>query len=320
MPGALLSSGPAGRAADRPSPVRRVSIGGRRRSNPGESIMALPNVPHRIGRVESGDVSIFYRAFGTRGATPIVVMHGANYFDSYDWIGVAGALAGDREVVAFDRRGWGESSWSPSKDYSLDAHVGDAMAVVNHMGWSQVIFMGHSASGRVVVSAAANFPDKAAKLMVLDSPLGGEFGDPNRPKIGNPPTMYESVETMMAGFAKASSPPRVGSDRERALHALIRLEKGYMLKRDPDNGNTTPQGEAARLPRREPRDVWQDLAAVKCPTMLVHALRSDRLDPKTLGRIAADFKTIAVTEVDCRHDIPNEQPEALIAHVRKFRG
>ena len=32
--------------------------------------MALPNVPHRIGRVNSGDVSIFYRAFGTRGATP----------------------------------------------------------------------------------------------------------------------------------------------------------------------------------------------------------------------------------------------------------
>jgi pimeloyl-ACP methyl ester carboxylesterase len=132
--------------------------------------------------------------------------------------------------------------------------------------------------------------------------------------------MYESVETMMAGFAKASSPPRVGSDRERALNALIRLEKGYMLKRDPDNGNSTPQGEGAHLPRREPRDVWADLAAVKCPTMLVHALRSDRLDAKTLSRIDAEFKNIAITEVDCRHDIPNEQPEALLAHVRKFLG
>ena len=283
--------------------------------------MALPNMPHRIGRVDSGDVSIFYRAFGKPGATPIVVMHGANYFDSYDWIGVAGTLASDREVVAFDRRGWGELNWSPSKDYSLDAHVSDAMAVVTRMGWSRVIFMGHSASGRVVISAAANFPDKAAGLMVLDSPLGGEVGGGgNRPTIGNPPTIYPSVENMMAGFVKLSSPPRVGSDRERALNALIRVESGFMLKRDPDNGNTKPQGETARLPRREERDVWQDLAAVKCPTMLVHALRSDRLDAKTLGRIGTEFKTIAVTEVDCRHDIPNEQPEALIAHVRKFLG
>jgi esterase len=288
--------------------------------------MALTNVPHRIGRVSSGDVSIFYRAFGSRGATPIVVMHGANYFDSYDWIGVAGALAHDREVVAFDRRGWGESSWSPSKDYTLDAHVSDALAVVGHMGWEQVIFMGHSASGRVVISAAANFPSKTARLIVLDSPLGGQIGGDGPPggasrvTIGNPPTMYQSIETMMAGFAKLDSPPRVGLDRERALNALIRLETGYMLKRDPDNGNSKPLGEAAALPRREARTVWQDLAAVKCPAMLVHALRSDRLDAKTLGRVDAEFKQITVTEVDCRHDIPNEQPEALLALVRKFVG
>ena len=114
--------------------------------------MALPNVPHQTGRVNSGDVSIFYRAFGSRGRTPIMVMHGANYFDSYDWIGVAGALATDREVVAFDRRGWGESSWSPSKDYSIDAHMSDALAVAAKMGWDRMIFMGHSASGRVVSS------------------------------------------------------------------------------------------------------------------------------------------------------------------------
>ena len=30
----------------------------------------------RNGRVNSGDVSIFYRAFGTRGQTPILLMHG----------------------------------------------------------------------------------------------------------------------------------------------------------------------------------------------------------------------------------------------------
>ena len=144
--------------------------------------MALPNVPHRIGRVESGDVSIFYRAFGSRGAAPIVIMHGANYFDSYDWIGVAGALASDREVVAFDRRGWGESNWSPSKDYSLDAHVSDAMAVVNHMGWSQVIFMGHLRPPGAWWSRRPPISRQDGQLLVLDSPLGGEFGEPQLPK------------------------------------------------------------------------------------------------------------------------------------------
>ena len=116
--------------------------------------MALANVPHQTGRVNSGDVSIFYRRFGSAGRTPILVMHGANYFDSYDWIGVAGALASDREVIAFDRRGWGESSWSPSKDYSVDANMGDIHAVVAELKWERPIVVGHSASGRLAIASA----------------------------------------------------------------------------------------------------------------------------------------------------------------------
>jgi pimeloyl-ACP methyl ester carboxylesterase len=64
-------------------------------------------VEQKTGRFNSGDVSLFYRAFGSPGATPIVLLHGSNYYDSYDWIGVASALATDRMVVTPDRRGLG---------------------------------------------------------------------------------------------------------------------------------------------------------------------------------------------------------------------
>src|SRR5262245_55226826 len=91
----------------------------------------------RNGRVNSGDVSIFYRAFGARGRTPILLMHGANYFDSYDWIGVAETLASDREVASFDKRGFGETGWTPSKDYSVDANMGDMLAVIAELKWER---------------------------------------------------------------------------------------------------------------------------------------------------------------------------------------
>jgi pimeloyl-ACP methyl ester carboxylesterase len=285
--------------------------------------MALPNVPHQSGRVTSGDVSIFYRSFGSRGRTPIVIMHGANYFDSYDWIGVAGALASDREVVSFDRRGWGESSWSPSKDYSLDAHMGDAIAVVARMGWDKVIFMGHSASGRVVVALAAHFADKTAGLIVVDPllsvdpPAGGGGGAP-RPTTGNAPTVFESIEAAMASFAKLANPPRIASDRERAQHALVKLDNGFMLKRDPDNANTRPIGEGAGMPQRPQSDVWKDLAAVKAPTILVRGLKSDRWGGGVLERLTRDYPKATIVEVDSQHDVPNQAPDALIAHVRKF--
>jgi alpha-beta hydrolase superfamily lysophospholipase len=37
-------------------------------------------------------------------------MHGSNYYDSEDWLGVAAALASGREVATFDHRGWGRST------------------------------------------------------------------------------------------------------------------------------------------------------------------------------------------------------------------
>ena len=58
-----------------------------------------PDGARADGRVTSGDVSIFYRQFGRPGKTPLVLMHGANYFDSFDWINVGEKLATDREVV-----------------------------------------------------------------------------------------------------------------------------------------------------------------------------------------------------------------------------
>jgi pimeloyl-ACP methyl ester carboxylesterase len=279
---------------------------------------------HRTGRVNSGDVSIFYRAFGARGRTPILVMHGANYFDSYDWISVAGTLASDREVVAFDRRGWGESTWSPSKDYSLDAHMSDALAVVAHMRWEQVLFMGHSASGRVAMGLAANFLDKAAGLIIVDSPMGAppgggqaEGGAPRQP-TGNPPLIFESIDAAMASFAKLSNPPRIAHDRERAQNALIKLEQGYMLKRDPDNGNNRPQGEGVRLPPRPNRDIWQELAAVKAPAMYMRGLKSDRLTDEMIARLRREYPKLAFVEVDSQHDVAYQAPDALIANVRKL--
>jgi len=284
--------------------------------------MALPNVPHKTGRITSGDVTIFYRRFGSPGRTPILVMHGANYFDSYDWIGVAGALASDREVIAFDRRGWGESSWSPSKDYSLDAHVDDALAVASAMRWDKVIVMGHSASGRVVVSLAAHFADKIAGLIVVDPLMQIEApaaGGAQRPTTGNPPLVFPSIEAAMATFAKLNNPPRVAHDRERAVNALVSIDGTFMLKRDPDNGNARPIGEGAQMPRRPRTDVWQDLAAVKVPTVLVRGLRSDRWDnPAILARLTADYTKVAIVTVDAQHDVADQAPDALIAHVRKF--
>lgn len=285
-------------------------------SGAGVLMTTLPNTARADGRFNSGDVSIFYRSFGRPGKTPLVLMHGANYFDSFDWIDVATKLATDREVVAFDMRGFGESSWSASKNYSVDALMGDMRALFRHLGWKKPIVLGHSFSGRLAVSFAASFPDELAKLIVVDSAFGR--GEPAPHGTGNPPTVFPTVEAAMARFAKLANPPRIAQDRARAEQALVKAAEGYRLKRDPDYANATPVGAATGGRTRRELDVWEELAKVKVPMYFVRGIKSNRFTPDVMARLEKEFPAIVWATADSMHDIAWYAPGELIAAVGKF--
>jgi esterase len=281
-----------------------------------EEIMA---VAQRIARVNSGDVSLFYRVFGSPGKTPLVILHGSNYYDSYDWINVATQLATDREVVTPERRGWGESTWSPSKNYTRDALTDDLRAVIGEMKWTEKpIIAGHSGAGPTVIAFAVNYASELSKLVLVDSQMNRDEDAVAGPTVGNPPLVFASIEAGMAQFAKLNNPPRVAHDRDRMLHALIKTEAGFMLKRDPDNGNKKPVGVAEKPPKFPLREMWAELGMVKTPTLPIRGLRSDRFPPETVARFTKEYPHIPQNTVDSQHDIPGQAPDAFVEHMRKF--
>ncbi len=276
-------------------------------------------VEQRFARVNSGDVSLFYRVFGAPGKTPLMILHGSNYYDSYDWINVATQLASDRQVVTPDRRGWGESTWSPSKNYSRDALMDDIRAVAGAMQWSEKpIIAGHSGAGPTVIAFAVDYPNDLSKLVLVDSQMNRDEDAVAGPAVGNPPLVFETIEAGMARFAKLNNPPRVAHDRDRMLHALIKVENGFMLKRDPDNGNKKPVGVPEQPPKFPVREMWAELGMVKTPTMLIRGLRSDRFPPETVARFTKEYPHIPQRTVDSQHDIPGQAPDAFVAHMREF--
>jgi pimeloyl-ACP methyl ester carboxylesterase len=277
---------------------------------------ALPQVAYADGRFNSGDVSIFYRQFGRPGKTPMVMMHGANYFDSFDWINVATQCAADREVVCFDMRGFGESGWSPSKNYSVDAMMADIRALFGHLGWRKPIVAGHSFSGRLAVSFASNFPDELSKLIVIDSAFGRD--EPGPRGVNNPPVIFPTVEACMERFAKLANPPRISKDRARAEQALTKVAEGYRLKRDPDYSNAVPVGTPADVRPRRELNVWEELAKVKVPMYFVQGLQSDRFTPDVKARLQKEYPSAPWATANSMHDIPFYAPDELIAAVKKF--
>lgn len=272
--------------------------------------------PHRTGTVQSGDVTLFYRHFGTAGAPPILIFHGANYYDSCDRIDVASALARDREVVAWDNRGFGASSWSASKDYSYDSVMADALALLAHFGWQKAVLMGHSAGGSYALLFAARFPNRAAGLIIVDHCPGKV--SPAAISVNNKPKVYPNIEAALADTSR-DKPVAKGSPKWARLEMIFKpVDGGFVFRRDPDYANRMPVEPPGWSPAFKPTDTWGELAEVRVPVLILRGTRSDRYTPEAVARVAKDFPQIRLIDIDAGHDIAGAAPGALIEAVNGF--
>jgi len=280
----------------------------------------MANVQHETGTVASGDVTLFYRLFGKAGATPIIIFHGANYYDSADWIEVAGALASDRQVLAWDTRGFGKSTWSASKDYSLDTQMADVNALLDHLGWNKVIAMGHSMGGGRSILFSARFPQRVEKLIIVDHcpGKGGGVAAAAKQSIGNAATRYESVEAAQKSMSR--HPVAAGTPAEARLKEILLPADGggFTVARDPDYMNPVPVGGEGRTPKIVVDDMWDELATVKCPIVIVRGTQSDRYTPEAIARVKNDYPHIKMVDVESGHDVAGGAPGPLIDAARSF--
>lgn len=270
----------------------------------------------RTGFAPSGDVRIHYRAFGKPGKTPIVIVHGLSYF-SYDWTGPAASLATDREVVAIDQRGFGESEWSPARKYDLRQQAADIIAVLDHFGWKQAILVGHSMGGRICLCATAWYPERVAALVSLD--FAPDLGPPGRrhvaEQIGRQPDLFASVDEAIRYH---KSDPADAAVRERFLAFLKPVPDGFALKRDLHYRDQFRQVLETGKSHQTGVDAWALLADIKVPTLVVRASNSELFAAETMDKVRSTNPRAEVVELEGGHDLAHDNPDALVALVRQF--
>jgi len=266
------------------------------------------SIAHSTGRARSGEVSIFYRKLGNRALTPILIVHGLSYF-SWDWLEVGQVLAAEREVVAMDMRGFGDSDWSPQKDYSVPAMAQDIVNVLDHLGWKRALLAGHSMGGRSTTYVAARHPERVAGLALVDySPENAPAGTKRVTQtVANTPDKFASIEDAMKYFGQ--------SNRARFENYLT---PDLKLKRDTyfrdQFKKVLETGERPRLGV----DMWELIGEVRCPLLSMRGTRSDLYAAETVPKMQAANPRLQVVEVEAGHNIAGENPQGFIAALRPF--
>jgi pimeloyl-ACP methyl ester carboxylesterase len=258
---------PTLRAAE---PVATVANQGQLAAGP-KSEVTWKNVPTQT--LTAGDVTFAYRELGQHhGGTPVVLLtHLAAVLDNWDPRIIDG-IAAQHHVIAFDNRGIGASSGSPSS--SVEEMAADAITFIKAKGFQKVDLLGFSLGGMVAQEIVLKEPPLVRKMVLAGTgPAGGE---------GISTVAGVTVYDMARGFF-------TGQDAKQFLFFTrtpggIEAGKAFLARlKERTENRDTEISVSAFLAQLEALRVWgkkapADLSVVQQPVLVVNG-DQDRMVP-----------------------------------------
>ncbi len=123
--------------------------------------------------LETSGSKIYYEIQGESNGVPIIVLHGGPGF-SHTYLksslSVWKKLSENQSVIFYDQRGTGKSTIKDSVGTcTLVDQLNDLDALRNHLGYNQIILLGHSWGGFLGMAFTARFPEYVKKLILVGS-------------------------------------------------------------------------------------------------------------------------------------------------------
>jgi pimeloyl-ACP methyl ester carboxylesterase len=127
-------------------------------------------------KIENKDCQMAYMDVATKQTNPakpaVVLLHGKNFMGAY-WRQTIKYLSGlGYRIIVPDQVGFGKSS-KPSLHYSFHQLATNTRQLLDTLGVSKVIVVGHSMGGMLATRFALMYPDVVTRL-VLENPIGLE--------------------------------------------------------------------------------------------------------------------------------------------------
>jgi pimeloyl-ACP methyl ester carboxylesterase len=272
----------------------------------------------RSGYVMNAGNPLNYLEWGAADAPPVVLLHGLRGF-AYSWRAIAERLADQYRCVALNLRGHGDSGPSPERDLTIDLYVTDVESLASQLQLARFTLVGHSLGGRVAMAYAAAHPKRTRGIVVVDIAPGltdeGVMGI-KRGMEASPPG-FPSWEEAVAFSARGRANVPAATLAEWAPYTFRRLPDGTITwKHDP---LLREEWLGPELPPRAKVHLWDELARVECPVLIVRGQTSHQLDAALCERMVGSVRDGQWVEIpDTSHFVHHDNPDAFLAAVTAF--
>ncbi|GCB61508.1 hypothetical protein scyTo_0007063 [Scyliorhinus torazame] len=133
---------------------------------------------HCFVRVKDSGLRFHYVAAGERNKPLMLLLHGFPEF-WYSWRYQLREFKSEYRVVAIDLRGYGDSDAPPGRgDYKLECLLKDVKDVIEVLGYSSCILVGHDWGGILAWNLAICNPEMVERLIILNAPHPKSFQGP----------------------------------------------------------------------------------------------------------------------------------------------
>lgn len=268
------------------------------------------------GRIAGNGLQLNYLDWGTAGLPPVLFLHGRS-LTAHTWDLVCLALRTQYHCRALDLRGHGNSEWSSSGDYSLDAHRSDLESVVDELGLDHFILVGMSLGGATSLTYAGRNAHRLAALVLVDTgPETRVLGGQRLNDFVTGPREHDSIEDFVER-AMAFNPLRRSDLLRRSLRHNLRQTPSGKWAWKYDHRINGPQTDEARERRRTM--LWDAVPRVSCPTLVVRGSNSDIFHDEDAEKLAAALPRGSWIRIEgAGHTVQGDQPKALVEELRQW--
>ncbi len=135
----------------------------------------------KFGYAPVDGLSLYYEIHGvarTAHSVPLVLLHGGGDTIKTSFGPILPELARNRQVVAFERQGYGHTADVPDRPFSFEQSADDTAVLLEHLRIHRADFFGFSNGGTVALQLAIRHPQVVRKLVVASGFFSRDGADP----------------------------------------------------------------------------------------------------------------------------------------------